>query len=784
MMMPYQRAATALVLLAFGATTAARAESGNRWCKPVKVGVFQQEVATTYDAEDGLPQGRIHDVACCVDGAVFAATQKGIARFTDGKWSVVPGVPAVEVQALAAHGDALFVAAGAELYRVRGNQVDKLTQALPAGVTSIAADADDVWIGTGSGLHRFASGKVAHVASLDVLLGKRATIRQVAVAFNGRVGVAADAGLFVTKGEAWTRLLPKSDRYSWAAADARGVAYDGKGRLWFCCPQGAGCQTSDGWLLFTGLEGLPYNDFTSVAAGKGDTVWFGTTIGAICFDGEEWGYRQSRRWLPNDEVTAIAVDDKGNAWFATVGGVGLIEQRPMTLADKARYFEDVIDKRHRRTKYGYVLECRLAAPGDTDSPVQNHDSDNDGLWTGMYGAGECFAYAATKDPRAKQRATAAFEALKFLCDVTQGGEKTVQRGFPARTVLPTSGHNPNKTYTLEKDRQRRRHGDPFWKLIHPRWPKSADGQWYWKCDTSSDELDGHYFLNARYYDLVAETPEEKARVRKVICDTTDHLMENGYALIDWDGKRTRWAYFGPQDLNENPACWEERGMNSLGILSFLAVAHHVSGDEKYAAAKRELIEKHHYAMNAFQSVKVHLGPGTGNQSDDEMTIMRFYNLIKYETDPVVGEMMRWAFWHYWRLVRRERNPFFNFLYADIYRPSTGVLESFSFKPTDDWLADSVDMLKGQPLCLVNWSLRNSHRLDILPHFEHSFHSDGRPTHGFLRDGKVIPIENRYIQHWSEDVWRLDQGGDGRTESDGAYWLMGYYAGKCFGFIED
>ena len=49
------------------------------------------------------------------------------------------------------------------------------------------------------------------------------------------------------------------------------------------------------------------------------------------------------------------------------------------------------------------------------------DSDNDGLWTGMYGAGECFAYASTKDPAAKHRATKAFEALRFLSLVTQGG---------------------------------------------------------------------------------------------------------------------------------------------------------------------------------------------------------------------------------------------------------------------------------------------------------------------------------------------------------------------------
>ena len=94
------------------------------------------------------------------------------------------------------------------------------------------------------------------------------------------------------------------------------------------------------------------------------------------------------------------------------------------------------------------------------------------------------------------------------------------------------------------------------------------------------------------------------------------------------------------------------------------------------------------------------------------------------------------------------------------------------------------MLVSQPLDLVNWRLQNSHRLDVLPHLEHGTHANGLPTHGTLRDGGVLPIENRYIQHWSEDAWRLDQGGNGRVESDGAYWLLAYYAGKYLGFIND
>ena len=321
--------------------------------------------------------------------------------------------------------------------------------------------------------------------------------------------------------------------------------FDTRGRLWFASPQGVGCLDGGQWSLYTGYEGLPYNDFTTAAAGEEGVVWFGTRLGAIRFDGQRWSYRQGLRWLPHDEVRSIAVTPGGDAWSATSQGVGRIERRPMSLAQKAQAFEEAIDKHHRRTPYGYVLSVALKSPGDVSEWTQ-HDSDNDGLWTSMYGAGECFAYAATKDPQAKQRATAAFEAVRFLSEVTQGGTHPAPPGFPARTILPADGEDPNKVaYSPEKDRERQQR-DPLWKVIVPRWPKSADGKWYWKCDTSSDELDGHYFFYALYYDLVAETEAEKARARDVVLAITDHLIDHDFQLVDHDGTPTRWARFSPK----------------------------------------------------------------------------------------------------------------------------------------------------------------------------------------------------------------------------------------------
>jgi len=520
------------------------------------------------------------------------------------------------------------------------------------------------------------------------------------------------------------------------------------------------------------MEGLPFNEFTTVAAGEKGVVWFGTTRGAIRFDGTNWEYRMAPRWLPHDAIRAIAVEPNGHAWFATENGIGLIVRRSMTLAEKARFFEDEIDKYHRRTPFGFVHSVRLNKVADK-SEWSQQDSDNDGLWTGMYGAGECFAYAATKDPKAKERATAAFEALRFLSQVTQGGTHPAPPGFPARSILPTGGDDPNPSGDDAEGENRRNRWDPLWKSISPRWPVSADGKWYWKCDTSSDELDGHYFLYARYYDLVAETDEEKERVREVVRGITDHLIEHDFALVDHDGKPTRWARFGPQDLNHGPYV-NERGLNSLSILSFLKIAEHVTGDTKYGDAYRDLVEKHGYAANVAVP-KLQSGPGTGNQSDDEMAFMNYYSLLAYETDPQLRRGYVGSLFSYWRLERPELSPLFNFIFAAGFDGS--ALRGLRLPKT--CLEEAADSLKRYPLDRVRWRFAHEHRIDVVLLPGVSWRSGLR---GHRRNGKVIPIDERSVEYWNHDPWQLSGDEDGKTLTDGSAFLLPYYMGLYRGFI--
>jgi hypothetical protein len=603
---------------------------------------------------------------------------------------------------------------------------------------------------------------------------------------SGPGGMQAEAragGLYLRmRGKGWERQFPSDGARSWAVSDVRGVVFDSRGRLWFCSPQGAGVLDGGRWSLYTGADGLPYDDFTSIAAGGDGSVWFGTRIGAIRFDGRNWSYRQGRRWLPDDEVRSIAVEADGTAWIATPAGISRIARRPMTLAEKARFFEDEIDRRHRRTPYEFVHPVHTAAPGDASRWTQT-DSDNDGLWTAMYGAGECFAYAATGDERARQRARKAFEALRFLGQVTQGGQHPAPKGFVARSILPASGPDPNLRDSPARDRQKQQ-TDRLWKVIEPRWPLSADGKWYWKSDTSSDELDGHFFFYAAYYDHVARTEEEKREVREHVAAIADHLLVHSYALVDHDGKPTRWAVFGPDELNHNRDWWQERGLNSLSILSYLRTAEHITGDVRYGRAYRALVERHGYAMNAM-IVKTHQGPGGGNQSDDEMIFMNYYNLIRYETDPDLRMKYLLGFRHHYENEVPERNPLFHFLYAAVARGQQfeDAFGRVDMSPPSGWLEDAADTLERIPLDRFDWAHRNSHRKDIVLLPEH-MRENRTLRYGRRVDGKVLPADERFFAHWNHDPWRLDTEGSGRWLADGAVFLLPYYLGLHHGFLKD
>ncbi|NBV45512.1 MAG: hypothetical protein EBR86_07695 [Planctomycetia bacterium] len=607
-------------------------------------------------------------------------------------------------------------------------------------------------------------------------------VRQVARRADGLIAVATDRGLFERdRSGAWQPLRPADPQGRlWTTADVRGVCFDRGGHLWCTTAAGIIRRAAGAWLFFTGREGVPVTDLSRCAAGADGSVWFGSRLGAVRYRDAAFAYRQGPRWLPGDDVHDVAVAADGTVWLATDGGLGRIEPRLLTFTEKAAIYEEGIERSIRRTEQGFVASAVLAVPGDP-ATARQVDSDNDGLWTAMYGAAECFAFAVTADPGARRRAEGVFRALAFLQDVTQGGAHAPPPGFPARTVLPGTDSDPN-VGQAERDRQLRSGPDPRWKVLLPRWPRSADGRWWWKADTSSDELDGHYFFLALYHDLVAATPEERARVATVVARLTDHLLDHDLALVDHDGLPTRWGVYGPAALNHDPRWSVERGLNSVSILAYLAIAAHVTGDGKYAAAAATLRRDHAYDANAMVP-KVQRGIGSGNQSDDEMAFMSLYHLVKYTPEPDLRRRYLASFHGYWLLEQPERNPFFHVAYAGAAAPLADVAPAL--QPGGDWLEDTLDSLRRLPLDRCSWPHANAHRADIVrlpPQQSIDLDRPDTVARGLRFDGKVLPVDERFFAHFNHDPWRLDTGGDGRELASGTVFLLPYWMARHHGFI--
>jgi len=658
-------------------------------------------------------------------------------------------------------------------WKVEGTwDLPKANQILVVGKRTLLASDDGVLV--------YEDGKQSSLG----LVGRK--VVGISIAKDGRIAAAADDGVFEFANGKWNQfVIDDSLGRQWAAKDVRAVVYDAKSQLWVGQLAGLACRTDQGWKFYEGRDGLPYSDFTCAAAGEDGRVWFGTRIGLVGFSDGKFFYREGPRFMSGNEIRSIAVDNDGTPWLATEGGVTALRSRSMTLAEKAEYYEQQIDRYIKRTPYGYTSEVGLKTPGDY-SEIIYHDSDNDGLWTAMYGASQCFAVAVTGSDKHRAAAKQAFEAIRFLQSVTQGGSHSPPRGYIARTILPTDGRNPNEGRLASDHKMLLR--DRGWKIYEPRWPTSADGKWYWKTDTSSDELDGHYFFLPLYYDLVASTESEKERVREVVRHLTDHLIDHNYQLVDIDGQPTRWGVFNPENLNQKPQWWEGRGLNSLSILSYLVVAEHVTGDKKYAEAIEYLRKQHSYEANAMVA-KVQFGAGSGNQSDDEMAMMNFYSLLKYTKDDQLRSTMRFSMFSYWSLLNTARNPFFHFAFAHhgLRNEHQTMHEKISLDPWNGWLEDSLGTLTGFPLDRLNWPQKNSHRLDLVALSR--VRDDAPKTsetvkRGYCVDGKVLPIENRHFNHWNSDAWRIDYSGNGRELASGAVYLLPYYMGRYHDFIQE
>jgi hypothetical protein len=468
----------------------------------------------------------------------------------------------------------------------------------------------------------------------------------------------------------------------------------------------------------------------------GGSTWFGTPKGALALrpDGHI-DYYASKRWLVNDAVVDIWPGPDRSVLVLSETGLSVIHFREMTLAEKAEHFDNLTHQRHIRN--GFSSSLALSVPGDLSSGTLI-DSDNDGLWTAMYLAGELFRYAVTKSEVALQNCCESFEAMERLSQITP------IQGFPARSFERAGYQVADKS----------------------RWHVTEDGRWAWKGTTSSDEIVGHFFAYAIFAEVVPDAAWRQ-RAIALIDGVMDHIVRHNWYLIDYDGKPTQWGRWHPEYVNRFPPGVGDRRLNSAEIIAFLQTAYHFTHKDLYRQKALELLNDHGYLDNITIPVKqLSRVPGIDlttewNHSDDELAFLSYWNLYRYAFTPELRDQYRRAIRDHWEIERPEKNPLWNFLYA-----ATGAGQ-FD-------LEESIWSLKEFPLDTISWTVRNSHRRDVEllpPNFRHQ------------STKTVLPPDERPMSKYNGNAFRLDGGGDGREEFSGDIFLLPYWLGRYLGVIQ-
>jgi hypothetical protein len=514
------------------------------------------------------------------------------------------------------------------------------------------------------------------------------------------------------------------------------IKLDSKGTLWIGTPIGLSLLKSDGvWSSLRGSEGLPVEEITALAIDKKDRIWIGTTQGAILYtpyeDGRQWYYRAGKRYLINNAISDIELtEDSMPVYFKTSEGISKIDAVKRTLAQKADIIEKRLNKWHRRM--GMVAGCVL---NDAENPTSHKigDNDNDGLWTSYHVVAMSLAYASTGENKYLESAKEGMHAMIMLQNASG------IHGLVARSVVPID----------ERDQK------------SEQWRETPDGKLLWKSDTSSDEIDGHFFAFYAYWEHIAKHDSvESALINKQISTVINYIVDNNYQLIDWDGERTRWGFWNPELLNDDSEHYIENGLNAAQILSFLKVSYYVTGNKKFKKHYDYFITEHGYLGNILLEKKVF--PDANNHSDNQLGFCALYPLLQLEYDPKARNALQRTVRRHYRTLARDGSAFFYFAAATI-------------DPDFVDINGGVLNLRQIPTDRRQWAMTNSNRKDIVwSPYKTRFNRPQLLT--------VLPADERNWGKWNGNPYYPDGGGDGRYEDDGASWLLGYWMGRYHGFV--
>ncbi len=752
---------------------------------------FVADETVQYRCPDHLP-GTAARAVKWVSGTLWVGTDAGLFKYlpeTDA-FELVPiteNKSIVDIAGNMSTNGLFFVAATDAI--IWFQPAGALTGTLPlpddaVEFTSVAVQGTDVVAGTkGLGLIRVILNTPADYLPAGSAGGPLApAVRDVAYGPSGTIWVATSEGILVLAGDEISRKnaangdLPDDD--------VRALFVDSANFIWAITPTSVvrikGAETK---ILTAGVGMLPTEAHLSIAVGQ-EMLVLGHEVGATVVEEplkgdllfKRFDHYHSKRFLPGNSVYAVAIDGDGNVWMATSGGVAKRQLLQMTYEEKEAFFHEMLERQFWRMDGFVSSDAILEHPDQYYQDVDwlRWDKDNDGLWTQMQIGAFCYAYAVTKDEKYYEAARKAMKNMFMLVDlpaVTFG-----KRGFIARSIVRDDEGEVFNT-KMERDN---------WHEVE--WEGKT---YYWKDDTSSDEIDGHFYGFPLYYDLCAKTEEEKQEVAKYASEVLDYILDNGYLLIDLDGEKTTHGHWGPDTigsagigLNECMAAAKGKPnmvdlvawcvdsyygggwLNGNEIVGALLATYHMTGDKKYYDAYEILIQVHGYdnLLVPHQDTLTVTNPSIMNHSDHELAMLAYQTVLRYEPNPERRQKWIDGFKFFYDYEVVERNP----LWA--------AYAALAMETDPNQVAETLVSLQEIPRDLREWAIDQSHRKDSLPWPLDRF--DKPQTEN------VYPYDEIRTIWWNGNLHVVTSGGDGRNVNGPLAWLLPYWAFRYAGIISE
>jgi ligand-binding sensor domain-containing protein len=273
---------------------------------------------------EGLPEGPVNAISLD-DGTLWVETSNGIFIRSHGAWSIpaVAGLPPVgpKFHLRIPSGWAAANNSGVLIQQAGEPKDFNVGRELPGNkIQALFADREgSLWIGTNSGLARWAEGKLQRLPVTDPLA--TASVLALMEDHEGNLWVGTETGgLHILRDQRF-RTIGAREGLSSDATTA--VVEDSAGALWVGT-SGAGLNRRgrDGAVKnYTVRNGLLSDVILSLAAATNGDLWVGTPDGLNRIRGGKIASFTSGDGLPDDFIRSLLADADGSLWIGTRRGL-------------------------------------------------------------------------------------------------------------------------------------------------------------------------------------------------------------------------------------------------------------------------------------------------------------------------------------------------------------------------------------------------------------------------------------------------------------------------------